>query len=127
MPSGFSLPVPLRLDEIASYHQDVEKALRLYFSPPAPDFTLRFAGSTAKEVEQELESRLNESDVRSTFAVLASLEAGFRMDFDIRCKKRLKDDLSSSSGQFKRGSGVQRAWMRISSRGGNGICQLRRG
>lgn len=45
-------------------------------------------------MRQELNSRLDESGVRSAFAVLTSLEASFRIDFEARCRKRLKDPLS---------------------------------
>jgi hypothetical protein len=51
-------------------------------------------GKRSDEVEKELPVRLDESDVRSALVVLTSLEASFRVDFDFRCRKRLKDDLS---------------------------------
>jgi hypothetical protein len=94
MPKRFTLVPILQLDELALYHQDILASLRLYFSPSAPTFAERFLGKSPGEVRQELDSRLSESDVRSTFVVLTSLEASFRVDFDLRCRKRLKDDLS---------------------------------
>jgi len=94
MPKRFTLVPALQLDELASYHQDIVASLRLYFNPSAPAFAVRFAGKQLDEVEQELAARLDESDVRSAFAVLTSLEASLRIDFDRRCKRRLKDDLS---------------------------------
>ena len=81
MPKRFTLVPALQLDELASYHQDTEASLRLFFSPPAPAFAVRFAGKQISEVEQELTARLDESDVRSAFAVLTRLEASFRIDF----------------------------------------------
>jgi|SRR5271156_1395299 len=94
MPRRFVLVPALELDELAAYHQDIVDSLRLYFSPSAPTFEERFVGKPIHEVQGELELRLGESDIRSCFAVLTSLEAHFRIDFDLRCRKRLKDNLS---------------------------------
>ena len=88
-----SLDPTLLLDELEAYHQDVVSSLQLYFSPTAPTFTARFAGEPQDQVVSTLKSRLDETDVRSTLAVLTSLEARFRVDFDIRCTRRLKDPL----------------------------------
>src|ERR1017187_7540771 len=95
MPERFALAPALQLDELASYHQDVVASLRLFFDSSAPTFAARFAGKRPDDVLQELGSRLDESDVRSAFVVLTSLEASFRVDFDFRCRRRLKDDLSA--------------------------------
>jgi hypothetical protein len=70
------------------------KSLRLYFSPAAPTFAARFWDHSQDEIAITLESRLLESDARSALAVLTSLEAYFRIDFDWRCRQRLKDELS---------------------------------
>ena len=94
MPRRPALDPALQLAELLSYHQDIEASLRLYFSPSAPTFTARFVGKRPDEVESELKSRLDESDIRSAFFVLTSLEAKFRVEFAFRCKKRLKDPLS---------------------------------
>jgi hypothetical protein len=94
MPRRFILIPALELDELAGYHQDVVASLRLYFSPSAPTFAVRFAGRSMHEADRELTLRLDESDVRSTFAVITRLETTFRVDFDLRCRKRLKDSLS---------------------------------
>lgn len=95
MPKPFILDPVLKLNELAACHQDTESSLRLYFSPSAPTFTERFAGEPPDEVGRRLTARLEESDTRSAFAALTSLEARFRIDFDFRCRKRLKDPLST--------------------------------
>ncbi|HXY78999.1 MAG TPA: hypothetical protein VEI08_00030 [Candidatus Bathyarchaeia archaeon] len=86
------------LTAIAEYHNDVESSLRLYISDSSPHIIARFFGATREELAQQiatlLGSRLEETDMRSTFAVLSTLEAAFRADYDLRCTKRLKDDLS---------------------------------
>lgn len=94
MPEGFVLPQVLQLAEIASHHRDVTESLRLYFSPANPSFAGRFVGKRKDEFERELASRIEESDVRSTFFVLTAVEAALRLDFERRCKRRLKDNLS---------------------------------
>jgi hypothetical protein len=101
----FALVPELTLDAIAAHHEDVVAALRLYFSPASPTYIRRFAGRLIDEITSELESRLLEEDVRSMLAVLTSLEAHFRADFNLRCRQRLKDDLSRHFRQIERARG----------------------
>ena len=72
------------LADIAEYHNDVVSSLKLYFS----------FGRRPDEVAPELTDRLEETDLRSSFVVLARLEAAFRVDYEYRCQKKMKDDLS---------------------------------
>jgi len=102
MPKQFTITPTLELDELASYHQDLVGSLRLYFNPSTPTFAARFVGKRLDEVRQELASRLEESEFRSAFFVLTRLEASFKIDFDFRCKKRLKDDLSKNFREVER-------------------------
>jgi hypothetical protein len=102
MPSLFTHAPTLQLNELALYHEDIVAALRLYFSPSAPTFAARFAGKRLDEVRRELGFRINESDFRSAFVVLTSLEATFWVDFDFRCRKRLKDSLSTYFRQIEK-------------------------
>ena len=78
--------------EIAEYHSDIVSSLRLYFGQmllaSASDFRDRDAIAT------RLTARLEETDQRSAFFILTSLEAAFRVDYQFRCEKRMKDDLS---------------------------------
>ena len=95
MASMFTLDRDLELNKIAAYHRDVLSSLRLYFSSSSPTFAAQFAGNTEQEVRETLGSRIGESDIRSTFATLTSLEAHFRIDFEFRCKnKKPKDALT---------------------------------
>ena len=68
--------------------------MRLYFSPSNPTYDERFVGRREDDVRQELKSRIEESETRSALVLLTRLEASFKVDFDIRCKKRKKDPLS---------------------------------
>jgi hypothetical protein len=105
MPRTRFVIVPnLALDELVLHYADVASALRLYFSPAAPDFAARYTGRTQKYVSDMLALRLDESDIRSTMALLTRIEATFRVDFDCRCRKRLKDKLSQHFCDLKRTS-----------------------
>jgi hypothetical protein len=96
MPSRprFVVVPSLELNELEAYHEDIVSSLRLYFSPSAPTYASRFVGKRPDEVASILSSRIDESDLRSAFAILTGLEARFRVDFNYRCEKRFKDDLS---------------------------------
>jgi len=80
--------------EIAEYHSDVVSSLKLYFSAASPSFNTRFFGRNSTEVSVALTTRLEETDLRSAFFVLASLEGAFRRDYEYRCQTKMKDDLS---------------------------------
>src|SRR5882672_1447675 len=79
---------------IATYHNDVAASLRLYFSKISPSFDRRFFGRRPDEIASELTARLEETDQRSAFFILTSLEAAFRVDYECRCSRKMKDDLS---------------------------------
>jgi hypothetical protein len=74
------------LGEVAAYHNDVVSALELYFS----------FGRRPGEIAPELTAHLEETNRRSSFAVLTRLERAFRVDYEYRCRKRLKDSLSKA-------------------------------
>jgi len=77
---------------IAEYHRDVVSALRMYFSNAAQASALDPRNSEA--IGKILTLRLRETDQRSAFFILARLEAAFRVDYECRCRLRMKDDLS---------------------------------
>jgi hypothetical protein len=67
------------LPEIVEHHDDLGASLKLYFNAASPTFTVRFAGYSNTEVVKELGDRLDETELTSSLAVLASLEAAFRI------------------------------------------------
>ena len=77
--------------DIAEYHNDVLSSLRLYFSQVPASFGARFIG---RHLDEVLASRVEETDLRSALAILTNVEAAFRVDYELRCQKRMKDDLS---------------------------------
>jgi hypothetical protein len=82
------------IDDIAIYHVDAESALRTYCSSLSPYFPVRFFGYSGSALRTELDHRLEETDLRSALAVLARLEAAFRTDYQQRCLRRRKDNIS---------------------------------
>ena len=84
----------VNISDFALHHSDMEESLRLYFSPSAPTFDVRFFGDTIAEVNARLEQRLTEVDMTSALTVLSALEAVFRVDYLQRCYRREKDPLS---------------------------------
>jgi hypothetical protein len=82
------------LADIALHHVDLENALRHYFSPVSPIAALRFVGYSATDLSEELQRRLVEIDFSSSFAILAAVEASFRIDYIQRCQQRKKDGVS---------------------------------
>lgn len=98
-------PDALELDEISAYHRDAEKSLRLYFAKTSSDYELKFFGMTDKEVGELLSKRILETEIRSSLALLTSLEALFRVDFTLRCRTRSKDDLSRHFRSVERATG----------------------
>ncbi len=106
MPSERYQVVPeLTLEQLASYHSDIVAALRLYFSRTSPAFADRYFGKPLSEAlraaAQDLQTRLDESDIRSSLMVLTGLEAHFYSDFEYRCRYRLKDPLSLAHGRYR--------------------------
>jgi hypothetical protein len=100
---NFSVRQPVPLVDIADYHRDAEASLRLYFTPINPDFVARFASDRPSEVEMELAGRLSETDMRSALAIMARVEAAFRIDYMQRCDMKKPDAVSTAFRKlFKR-------------------------
>ncbi len=81
---------------------DTESSLRLFYTDVNPNFLTRFFGYNNIEIETELVERLEETDLRSSFAVLSRLEAIFRIDYRIRCVGRKRDSLSRAFRELYR-------------------------
>jgi hypothetical protein len=86
----------ISLAYLAAYHKDADLSLRLFFTNLNPNFEIRFFGESQGSIELELEGRLNETDLRSSLAILSRIEAAFRIDYEERAaKKRQKRDAVS--------------------------------
>lgn len=86
------------LAEIAEYHNDVVDALTFFWQPSYQQRDPRFIGYNPGEFEERLAAlrfdRIEETEIRSIFALLAAIEAALRIDYRLRVKWRGKDDLS---------------------------------
>lgn len=84
------------LAEIAEYHNDAVDSLTYFLQPLLQQKNPRFLGYTLTEFKGLLLSRIEETDLRSSLATLAAVEAALRVDFLLRVTQRRKDPLSRS-------------------------------
>jgi hypothetical protein len=82
------------LVEIAEYRNDAVDALVFYLKSLYQVSDPRFLAYTREEFGDLLLGRIEETDLRSSLAILAALEAALRIDFQLRVKQRAKDPLS---------------------------------
>lgn len=82
------------IDEVATYRQDVEDALRLYYGSAASN--PRFIGYSITELNNELDARLAELELSSTLILLSCVEAAFQIDYRLRCYRGPIDNLSTA-------------------------------
>jgi len=82
------MPPSLRLPNTTN---DVLSSLRLYFGQTPASFGARFVG---RHLDEVLASRVEETDLRSSLAILTRIEAAFRVDYERRCQERMRDALS---------------------------------
>jgi len=80
----------LAIKEIELYFVTTEKALRAFYQKT----NLYFTTYTAEELNNELESRIEELDKSTALTILAAIEAHLRVDFLQRCYNKEKDSLS---------------------------------
>lgn len=99
----------ISINDVAIYHQDVDASLRMLFTSAKltaydpmrlfitsinPRIAARFVGKDLSQIDEELGERLYETELRSTLAMLASLDAAFRIDYLQRCQQRKRDQVS---------------------------------
>jgi hypothetical protein len=59
-----------------------------------PGIAVRFVGKRPADIDEELVARLNETELRSSLAMLVRLDAAFRIDYLQRCQQRKRDPVS---------------------------------
>jgi len=82
----------LSIDEIVYYKQDLEKAIRLYYE--SYEKYEKFYAYSFQDINEEKILRIKELELNAIFMILSSIEALFRVDFNLRVSKKLKDGLS---------------------------------
>lgn len=90
------------LVDLANGQRDTEASLRLYFGTKNPDFIAIFAGQRQSEVKDKLDSRLSEAELRSILAVLAGIEAAFRLDYQWRRSAKRVDSVSVAFRRYRK-------------------------
>lgn len=88
------MPSVAPLTDIAFYHLDAEKSLRLYYSSSNPNYLTTFVDKTQAQVSSELKVLVKETEIRSILIIIARLEAAFRLDMKYRVHAKHPDDLS---------------------------------
>lgn len=88
------MPSVAPLTDIAFYHSDAEKSLRLYYSAANPNYATIFTSKSKAEVNTQLRSHVKETEIRSILIIIARLEAAFRLDMKYRVHAKHPDNLS---------------------------------
>ena len=87
-------PLFASLGGAAQYHYGVVESLREYFSPDSPDSLARVEAFSGRRLGSRPADYVEETGLRSSLALLTWIEAVFQLDYQYRCRNRLKDDLS---------------------------------
>lgn len=95
------------LQHLARCYKDAENSLRLYFSPAAPSFAVRFANYKPDQVNSELNDRLAELEMATALSIFAAIEAAFRIDYLQRCYRKEKDAMSRAFRLLHKEKGVR--------------------
>jgi hypothetical protein len=90
------------LREIAEYHNDVVDSLPIFLRSALEKQDIRFLGLTPVEFEAIVSGRIRETELRSTLAILAAVEATLRVDYQRRVEQRLKDPLSKAFRKIRK-------------------------
>ena len=89
-PSGMNL----ELVEIANHYELINSTMANFYLGDSPSFLSRYAFSTPTQISSEYQGARKEFEMSVCLTILASLEAGFRMDYLHRVDRKLKDGLS---------------------------------
>jgi uncharacterized protein YutE (UPF0331/DUF86 family) len=95
------------IQQLAHYYDDVAKSLRLYFSPAAPLFSVRFDRYKPDQITSEMNQRLAELEMATALSIFAAVEAAFRIDYLQRCYRKEKDAMSRAFRDLHKKKGVR--------------------
>lgn len=84
------------ISDIGQLRDEAVAAFRFFYSVANTSLPDRLLDMTVDELALQFEWAKDELDNHLMLGILAALEAEFRQDFERRCQKRLKDDLSRS-------------------------------
>jgi uncharacterized protein YutE (UPF0331/DUF86 family) len=95
------------IQQLAHYYDDVSNSLRLYFSPAAPSFSVRFKTYKPDEINKEMNERLDELEMTTALSIFAAVEAAFQIDYLQRCQHKKKDAMSKAFRHLHKKKGVR--------------------
>jgi len=94
----------LTFDEVLLHHSMVEKSVYSFYRTPIQS---EFIGYTLKELETELEDRIQEHDKISCLTLLSAMEALLKMDYLQRCYTKQKDNISRKFRELHKDKGAR--------------------
>jgi uncharacterized protein YutE (UPF0331/DUF86 family) len=95
------------IQRLAHYYDDVAESLRLYFSPAAPSFSVRFDRYKPDQINNEMNQRLAELEMATALSIFAAVEAAFRIDYLQRCYRKEKDAMSKAFRRLHKQKGIR--------------------
>jgi hypothetical protein len=90
------------LSGAAQYHYDVVESLKRYFDANSPHSVVRIDMYVGSRIAVRPSDYFEETGLRSSLAMLTSIEAAFQLDYQYRCQKKLKDGLSRSFREIRK-------------------------
>jgi hypothetical protein len=87
-------PLFASLSGSAQYHYDLVESLKLYFNRDSPHSLARLDTYEGPRIAVRPSDYFEETGLRSSLALLTWIESVFQLDYQYRCRKRLRDDLS---------------------------------
>lgn len=92
IPSSFQLsPNPITLSKVAEYYDNTREAIENYYNPDGINPAL--VGKSRKEVRSIREELLRELSIDCGMMLMSAVEASFRSDFVLRCRKSKKEQI----------------------------------
>jgi hypothetical protein len=92
----------LDLPQVYDHFYETQLALQVYFSSNSPSYSQVFLGFTQQEVAEALRDRLEEHDRVCSLTILTAIEAFFRIDYEQRVFRKMKDKLSQEFRKLDR-------------------------
>lgn len=99
IPSSFKLSSnPITLDGVADYYDSTRKAIEVFYNQEGMNPEL--VGKSPKEVRQKRESLLRELSIECGMMLISAVEAAFRSDFVLRCRRSKKEQIDRDFKQI---------------------------
>ena len=92
IPASFTLSEHVvTLDEVSSYYDNSKEAIEQYYNPSIVNPS--FVGLSPREVRAKRDKLLKELSIECGMMLMSAVEAAFRSDFVLRCRKSKKEQI----------------------------------